>query len=103
VASSSFVLVFARLAARDIMGAKANVAALAMVCFLFVSALGAANGGWRHSEFWAALFVLAACSGLRQRSHFAGPGAGYAGGVPPKGSTGTARALFRVRDRRVHQ
>jgi hypothetical protein len=71
VAGSSFVLVFARLAARDPAGAIGNVAALAMVCWLFVSVVGAFNGGWRHAGYWvglvlvAGVFAIAALVGLR--------------------------------------
>ena len=71
VAGSSFVLVFARLAARDAGGATRNVAALATVCWMFVGAVGALNGGWRHTEYWfgllliAFVFSIAAVVGLR--------------------------------------
>ena len=59
VASSSFVLVFANVAARDIAGAPRNVAALATICWLFVAVGGAVTGGWRQAPFWLALGVLA--------------------------------------------
>lgn len=59
VAGSSFVLVFAKVAARDVAGATRNVTALATSCWLFVAVVGAANGGWRHAEFLFALIALA--------------------------------------------
>jgi hypothetical protein len=71
IAGSSFVLVFARVAARDAGGATRNVAALATVCWMFVGAVGALNGGWRHDEYWlglvvvAVVFSIAAVVGLR--------------------------------------
>jgi hypothetical protein len=71
VAGSSFVLVFARVAARDAGGASRNVAALATICWMFVGAAGALNGGWRQVEYWlglclvALVFSIAALVGLR--------------------------------------
>lgn len=59
VAGSSFVLVFARVAARDVGGASRNVAALATVCWLAVAVVGAARGAWRQAEFWLGLVLLA--------------------------------------------
>ena len=58
LAGSSFVLVFARVAACDLAGARRNVGALATMCWVFVAAVGAANGGWRYIEFWLSLVLL---------------------------------------------
>ena len=71
LAGSSLVLVFARLATRDMASARRNVFALATVCFLFVVSVPIVRGGWRDPNFWlgasvlAALLATAAFVGLR--------------------------------------
>ena len=71
LAGSSFVLVFASLASRDMTAARENVAALGLLCLLVVAVGGAASGGWRYWEFWVGLVLvglllgIAAAIGLR--------------------------------------
>jgi hypothetical protein len=53
------VLVFARLARRDLESAAHNVAALAALCWCVLLVAGGASGTWREPLYWLALLLIA--------------------------------------------
>lgn len=59
VTASSFVLVFARLASRDLRTATQNVTALASFCFIVIGGAGAGVVGWRLADMMVVLAVVA--------------------------------------------